>query len=218
MNVNDDLAAQVMASLEEQPDGLLLVPSDEFWGHFGVEDKMKALREEITEKLAEYGINVSFDVELTLLQPELPQFMEFDVSPRPEPLDLNVETVRALSIQQPWVEMILRGEKNLEYRSRRMREMGPLLLHASGTLVSENFGDDTPVPETLPFRALVGIVDVVGVIEVEGEDHLFAYQLAHPRRFKRPVPYSGAAGIFRVPVSELRAALQGGIELQAAKI
>lgn len=111
----------------------------------------------------------------------------------------------------------MRGEKNLEYRSRRMREMGPLLLHASGTLVHENFGDDTPAPETLPFRALVGIVDVVGVIEVEGEDNLLAYQLAHPRRFKTPLPYSGAAGIFRVPVGEVKAALRGRIELQDGK-
>lgn len=213
MQVTDELASQVLASIEEQPDGLLLVPPDDFWSHFGVEDKMQALREEITEKLAEYGINVSFDVELTLLPPELPQFMEFEIPARPEPLDLNVETVRALSIQQPWVEMILRGEKNLEYRSRRMREMGPLLLHASGTHVPENFGEDTPDPETLPFRALVGIVDVVGVIEVEGEDNLYAYQLAHPRRFKTPLPYSGAAGIFRVPTSEVRTALKGGVDL-----
>lgn len=213
MNVNDELALQVVASIEDQPDGFLLVPPDDFWGHFGVDDKMRAFREEITQKLAEYGINVSFDVELTVIPPELLQFMEFDAPAHPAPLDLSVETVRALSIQQPWVELILRGEKNLEYRSRRMREMGPLLLHASGTVVPENFGDDTPAPDSLPFRALVGLVDVVGVIEVEGEENLYAYQLAHPRRFKTPLPYSGAAGIFRVPTSEVRTALKGGLEL-----
>ena len=58
--------------------------------------------------------------------------------------------------------------------------------------------------DRLTYGALVGVVDVVDVVAVEGQEGLFEWRLAHPRRFAMPIPYSGAAGIFRVPMKEIK--------------
>lgn len=198
---------EVSNSVADSETGELIVPAETFWAHFGMTDTMREAQDRVAALLAEVGVDVSFEVVLSLPPLELPFLGDFEVPPQPAPLDLAADTIRALSIQQPWVELILRGEKNLEYRSRRIREMGPLLLHASGTVVPENFEGIDADQDALPFRALVGVVDVVGVQEIEGDEPLYAWQLAHPRRFVAPIPYSGAAGIFRVDTELVRRAL-----------
>lgn len=204
---------ELAGSVTEQENGTLFPSPEVFWGHFGLPDRMAEAQKSLREQLAAVGVEVSFDVMLSVTPPELPLMGDFAAPAHPSPLDLNADTVRALSIRQPWVELILRGEKNLEYRSRRMKEMGPLLMHASRTLDEDNIATHGFEPADLPFGALVGLVDVVGCVEVEGEEGLYAYQLAHPRRFKVPVPYTGAAGIFRVPTDQVRAALANGVKL-----
>jgi hypothetical protein len=208
MKITDQAIEDVISSVEASDDGLLIATGQEFWTHFGAEDLMAQAQQEITERLADHGLEVTFEVVVTWTPSELPEFTEFALPPAPVPLDLDVPTLRALSIQQPWVERILTGQKNIEYRSYQIREMGPLLLHASRTLKPENFeGLDTP-PEDLPYGAVVGIVDVIAVQPVEGEEKLYAWHLAHPRRFRTPLPFKGAAGIFRVPSEVVAAALR----------
>ena len=36
--------------------------------------------------------------------------------------------MKALSVQQPWAELIARGEKTIEVRNRNTRHRGPLLI------------------------------------------------------------------------------------------
>ncbi|WP_216328022.1 ASCH domain-containing protein [Deinococcus aestuarii] len=208
MKISKKAIEEVIRSVEASEAGEVVVSFEEFWAHFGVADTMQALQQQVAERLAAEGLEVSFEVVIALPPEDLPQRAEFAFPARPAPVDLSAETLRALSIQQPWVELILRGEKNLEYRSRRLREMGPLLLHASGTVVPENFEGLDVDTDALPYRALVGLVDVVGVEEVEGEEGLYAWQLAHPRRFQAPIAYSGAAGIFRVPMGKVGPAVR----------
>ena len=38
--------------------------------------------------------------------------------------------MRAITIRQPWAELIVRGDKDVENRSWRTRHRGPLLIHA----------------------------------------------------------------------------------------
>lgn len=95
----------------------------------------------------------------------------------------------ALSIRQPYVEQILSGVKLREYRSRACHIRGCFLLHASKTAEAGGEG--------LPLGCLVGIADL---IECEQEaDGTFAWLLAEPVRFSRPIPFRGAAGWFEVP-------------------
>lgn len=120
--------------------------------------------------------------------------------------------LRALSIRQPWAELILRGEKDVENRSRPTKHRGPLVVHASGTPNKEamaEYGFDA-----LPMGCLVGIVDVVDCSEeVASPWHEEGYQgwyLANPRRFARPVPWKGSLGFFNVPRRVVREALGAG--------
>lgn len=213
MKITRQALQDVVQTVEDSELGEVIVPAPDFWAHFGVPDSMQALQEEITARFAQEGLEVSFEVVIALPEPEaLPLLGDFPVPAAPAAVDLQADTLRALSVQQPWVDLILSGQKNLEYRSRRVRELGPLLLHASGTRKPENFEGFDLDADALPYGALVGIVDVVGVQDVPGEDGLYAWQLAHPRRFGRPLPYSGAAGIFRVPLTQVQAAIRAAGE------
>jgi len=213
MNINDQALQDVIGSVEASEEGELIVSTEEFWTHFGIQNLMAEAQQTLTELFAAQGLDISFEVVVSLPLETLPQHLDFEVPPAPAALDLTAQSIRALSIQQPWVEHILSGEKNIEYRSYRLKEMGPLLLHASGTVKPENFGEGDLNPDELPYRALVGLVDVVAVHPVEGEDKLYAWSLAHPRRFEAPLPFSGAAGIFRVPLTQVQALIAGASPL-----
>ena len=119
----------------------------------------------------------------------------------------------ALSIKQPWAELILRGRKHIEVRSWSSRYRGPLWLHtgrASDADAAQYFGLGE-----LPLGAFVGIIEVVDIVPLDPErwqkwrtDHmspgpwragLFAWMIANPVRLKRPIPAAGQKGLFAVP-------------------
>ena len=207
MQIDAASVERIADEVYDQEEQYVALPLDGFLKELGVVSPLQEVQEQITALFAEQGLVVSFEAHVFVPDAEeLPMKRDFDVSPSPVPLDLKAEWLRALSVQQPWVDLILSGEKNIEYRSRRMREMGPLLLHASKTIKQENFARVGMEAEigSLPYGALVGVVDVVDVVAVEGQDGLFEWRLAHPRRFAMPIPYSGAAGIFRVPMKEIK--------------
>ena len=190
----------------DQEEQYVALPLDTFLEELGMVNPIQALQQQIAALFAEQGLEVSFEAHVFVPDEDLPLRREFEVPAAPVPLNLKADSLRALSVQQPWVDLILSGEKNIEYRSRRMREMGPLLLHASKTVKQENFEAVGLVDkmDRLPYGALVGVVDVVDVVPVEGQEGLFEWRLAHPRRFAMPIPYSGAASIFKVPMSEIK--------------
>lgn len=121
-------------------------------------------------------------------------------------LDLTAASLRAVSIRQPYAELILRGDKTEEYRTWRVSH-GPLLIHASRTVTAdereeaEEAGIDL---SQVPTGALIGLVHVN---EIEGEEGDYAWQLARPIRFSKPVPYQGAASIMRVSMDVVRGSL-----------
>jgi hypothetical protein len=72
----------------------------------------------------------------------------------------------ALSIKQPWVDLILRKEKTIEVREWRPSHHGALLIHASNTLdwkTVELFGYDAAM--TLPRGGIVAIATVAEILE-----------------------------------------------------
>ena len=110
----------------------------------------------------------------------------------------------ALGVRQPWAELILRGRKTLEIRSRPTEVRGPIYLYAGKTLsdvpeaagvcLEEGFGIESP-----PRGRLVGAVTITGcrpaapadaaaacVPERLLKDH-FAWELADPARLSEPV-------------------------------
>ena len=96
----------------------------------------------------------------------------------------DVPSGRAISIQQPFVEEILRGVKRYEYRSRQTHIRGRVYLYAS-----KRNGDDSRwiklrlQPGDLPTGVIVGSVEIVDCKYFEEEDY-YGYKLKHPKRYK----------------------------------
>jgi hypothetical protein len=92
---------------------------------------------------------------------------------------------RALSIRQPYVEQIMRGDKRIEYRTMPTRITGRVLLYASlkpGLL--KEFKKLDKEPGDLPVGAILGSVEIV---KCTGEPGDYKWHLANPRRLKKPL-------------------------------
>jgi hypothetical protein len=112
--------------------------------------------------------------------------------------------MRALSIKQPWAELILRGDKDVENRSWRTHHRGPLLIHASRTVDREAMRHHGL--GSLPTGGLVGLVDVIDCTKQRSSQwHLegcFGWYLQRPVRLERLLPMPGRVGFFHVDESE----------------
>lgn len=99
---------------------------------------------------------------------------------------MNIEY--AISIRQPWVELILRGEKIKEFRSRATKIRGHVYLYASKTV------SDAPgawrrlavAPGELRSGLILGSVQIVGCTW-DTRAGKYAYKLHAPRRFRTPL-------------------------------
>jgi len=96
---------------------------------------------------------------------------------------------RALSIRQPYVELILRGKKRQEYRSRPTNIRGRVYLYAG--LKPGNYAWAAKKyrvrcrSDCLPVGRIVGSVELVGC-KAQGDGE-FAWLLAKPRRYRTPL-------------------------------
>jgi predicted transcriptional regulator len=100
---------------------------------------------------------------------------------------------RALSIRQPYVELIFRGSKRAEYRNRPTQIRGRIYVYASLKPGDVEYGARRGISreafDALPRGVIVGSVDLVGCRR-RGDDD-FAWVLAWPRRYSKPVPVQG---------------------------
>lgn len=134
--------------------------------------------------------------------------------------------MKALTICQPYAQLIVRGEKRVENREWPTRYRGPLLIHAGKS--REWLADDVPGTfrdwgDPLVFGAALGIaqlVDVLDIARIERGDydakhpwlrehyHTFGtwcWVLEDVRRFGDPVPWTGAQGLWDFPETSLPA-------------
>lgn len=123
--------------------------------------------------------------------------------------------MKAITIKQPWAELILQGRKTIELRTWGTTYRGRIAVHAGSGLKREAcdaYGID---PAGLTRGALVGTVEIVDIIELDGEswdelrgEHLslreefpgdlLGWRLANPQRLPEPIPWKGRLGIFYV--------------------
>jgi len=98
-------------------------------------------------------------------------------------------TRRALSIRQLFAELILRGEKKVEYRSRITHVRGKVLLYAAKPQTDHSLLRAWVKAAKLPHGVILGSMEIVGCKEYGPDD--FGWLLANPTRLKRPVPPRG---------------------------
>src|SRR5688572_6405445 len=97
----------------------------------------------------------------------------------------------AISIRQPWLDMIIRGFKVIELRTWEMRERGTIALHAPRRIdfgAAYLFG--YAEPWLLPTGKIVALADVVDVVVLDRESWC-----ENVMKHRQPVPVGGAYGI-----------------------
>lgn len=96
----------------------------------------------------------------------------------------DVPSGRAISIQQPFVEEILRGLKRYEYRSRQTHIRGRVYLYASKRNGEDSRWEKLRLqPGDLPTGVIVGSVEIVDCKYFEDGD-CYGYKLTNPKRYK----------------------------------
>ncbi len=101
---------------------------------------------------------------------------------------------RALSIRQPYVEMIFRGRKKAEYRSRPTNIRERVYIYASLKGGEQDFGVKAGLTldaqDALPRGEIIGSVEVVGC-EWRKSMECYAWLLVNPRRYSQGLRFSG---------------------------
>ena len=121
--------------------------------------------------------------------------------------------IKALTIRQPWAELILRGRKPYELRSWGTNYRGPLAIHAAMRVDSDDARQLGLSHEKLVTSSFVGVAVLSDVRPYAREDarllkkrragfgwfpHNFSWVLKKPRRIK-PVKAKGQLSLFKVP-------------------
>jgi len=123
--------------------------------------------------------------------------------------------MKAISIRQPWAELILQRRKTIELRTWETKIRGRIAIHA-GKKVEQAACDHHGLdPAILARGALVGYVDIAEMIHFDEEtweelrdNHLaldgfsgdlVGWRLANPERLPEPVPMRGRRQFFNIP-------------------
>lgn len=94
--------------------------------------------------------------------------------------------MRALSIRQPFAELIMTGDKDIEYRSRPVTLRERVYIYACKSLgPAEDYEEAGFAPAELPLGVLIGTVEIV---DCTGDDGDYEWHLANPQRLKKPLP------------------------------
>ena len=140
---------------------------------------------------------------------KLPRAINWDRAPRREKR-------RALSIRQPWAELIMAGHKTIEVRAITTKMMRRIYVYAS--LASVDDDDIRRVrknysinPDALPHGVVVGTVEIVGCRKLRSSDGKaacfpvgrrptgFAWLLARPERTALRRPTGRPQPVFFIP-------------------
>jgi len=127
---------------------------------------------------------------------------------------------RALSLKQPWADLVVDGIKPIENRLWSSKYRGGLLIHASGKWdsegakwIRENTDAEIKCKVQYTFGAFIGQVDMVGCVQESDSEWFFGpygFIFERAKRYKRPILWSGQRRIFTVPYDQLRKVLSSG--------
>jgi hypothetical protein len=117
-----------------------------------------------------------------------------------------LEIMKALSLKQPWAQLVVDGKKKIEIRKWRTNFRGEFLIHASqipDLKAMQKFGFSE---NSLALGSIIGRAELVDVkkyenideFEKDAELHLasfdwgnFGFILRNVEKFKKPIPAAG---------------------------
>jgi len=108
--------------------------------------------------------------------------------------------VRAITVKQPYAELIIAGAKTVENRSWQIKHRGLLAIHAGrDRRVLRSLGLK---PHRFVLGAVIGLVELVDIVEDHtspwATDERYHWVLVNPRRLLEPVVLRGEMGLFTV--------------------
>jgi len=114
--------------------------------------------------------------------------------------------MRALTVRQPWAWAIICAGKDIENRSWTNRHAtGTIAIHAGKGLDSLSelpSGVKRPGSEDLVHGAVIGVIDVVGVVRKRRSKWFrgpLGWVLRNPRPLLKPIRCKGRQGLWRLP-------------------
>ncbi len=128
--------------------------------------------------------------------------------------------MKAISIRQPWAELIVSGRRKMEIRKWNTQYRGPLLIHAGLEVDVEACARCGIMAGVV--GAIIGMTDLITTKQLSEErwkrlrslhmeigprpygENTFAWFMANQRRFPTPIPYKGRQGFFDVPDKLIR--------------
>lgn len=108
--------------------------------------------------------------------------------------------IKAITLKQPWADLVVSGVKNIENRTWKTAHRGTLAIHASRTHDQSVANDYKDVLSYAPLQCIVGVVDIIDVIHnatskwaIPGHYH---WVLGNPRMLCLPIPMKGNLGLW----------------------
>lgn len=137
--------------------------------------------------------------------------------------------MKAITIQQPWAELIIHGvtrsantvprRKDVENRTWPSGYRGPLLIHAGlGKAYMHDAEAYCLKAKDMAFGAVIGVVEMYGckrideVVRSEWTDGPWCHLYRNPRPLRNPVPWKGALGLWTPPKLLLEAIDREGFD------
>lgn len=135
--------------------------------------------------------------------------------------------MKAISLLQPWAELVVIGAKHFETRSWQTKHSGRILIHASkGNSKTHELGKELVM--TPHFNKYIGLREyymlsfgaIIGECEIDyitGTDHAktkiseeelafgdyssgrYAWKLIKPVKYKKPIPFKGSLSLWEFP-------------------
>jgi hypothetical protein len=118
--------------------------------------------------------------------------------------------MKAITVKQPWAWAIIYADKDIENRSWRTNLRDTIAIHAGYNIDDAAVlprGVKLPPESDLVRGAIIGVVDLVGVVEHSRSKWFsgpFGFVLANARARDRPVPCKGRLTLWDIPATVLR--------------
>lgn len=135
--------------------------------------------------------------------------------------------MKALTIRQPWAQLIASGAKDIENRTWSTNYRGLIVIHASASLnrsdvidACDHMGCFIPKfsrrifaeeAKTYPLGAALAVAELTDVVTASDSPWFFGpygFVLQNVKRFATPVPTKGALGLWGIPDFEIADALR----------
>lgn len=127
--------------------------------------------------------------------------------------------MKALTIRQPWANLVISGQKPVENRSRVTQFRGLVAIHSSKDLYPAETVDawklarerglgDVPPTQAEEYGAVLGVATLVGTCEQSDSPWFtgpIGWVFTRPLRFERPVVMKGALGLWAISATFLPA-------------